>query len=85
MLYLHPQMKRMAKIAGITTTKNAKGEIATITINMKKHGAALLPVLKEMGMIENTQFDRDFENAISIEDFRERLLNHVNTEWKKLH
>ena len=75
----------MAKIAGITTTKNAKGEIATITINMKKHGEALLPVFKEMGIIEKTQFEKDCESAMSVEDFREQLLNHINTEWKKLH
>ncbi|MCA0381719.1 MAG: hypothetical protein LCH58_06130 [Bacteroidetes bacterium] len=75
----------MAKVAGITTTKNAKGEIATITINMKKHGAALTPVLKEMGLLEKTQFDKEWEEGISVEEFRSQLLAHIESEWKRSH
>ena len=72
----------MARIAGITTQKDVKGNITHVTINVKKHKEAL-PVLQELGLIEKSQFDIDFENGISIDDAFAQLQNKVDTLWGK--
>jgi len=73
----------MAKIAGITTTKNAKGEIETVTINMKKHGKAFAPILKEMGVIEQTQFEKECQEGIPASQVFETLRAKMHAHWKK--
>jgi hypothetical protein len=74
----------MPKISGVATTKNAKGEIATVTINMKKHGKALMPIFKEMGMIEKSQFEKDGKQAVTVEEARQQTLEFLKTlPWKK--
>ncbi|TAD82528.1 MAG: hypothetical protein EAY75_16305 [Bacteroidetes bacterium] len=74
----------MAKIAGVATTKNANGEIATITINMKKHGKALMPIFKEMGILEKTQFEKECEKAISVEETFNKVHEYIKSlPWKK--
>jgi hypothetical protein len=72
----------MAKIAGVTTQKNAKGELIKITIDLKKHGEKLTPILQEMGLIEKSQFDKDCEGALTVEEFKEEMLTHVRGLWK---
>lgn len=73
----------MPKIAGVATQKNAMNEITHVTINMKKHGATFNPILKEMGVIEKTQFEKDWEQSISLEDFENKVLTHVRSLWDK--
>ena len=73
----------MIRVGGITTKKNAKGDITHVTIDVRKHGETL-PVLKEMGLIEKSQFDIDFENGMTLEEFRQKAHEHVNSlPWKK--
>ena len=45
----------MARIAGVVTEKNAKGEITFVTINVKKHKAAIMPVLEQLGVVSRSQ------------------------------
>ncbi len=71
----------MARIAGVTTQKDAKGNITHVTINVKKHKEAV-PVLQTMGLMEKTKFDMDWENAMTVEEARAASHQHIRTLWK---
>ena len=71
----------MAKIAGVTTKKDAGGNITHVTINVKKHKQAI-PVLKEMGLMEKTRFEKECEDAITLEEFRDSMKNFITELWK---
>ncbi len=73
----------MARIAGIKTQKNTRGEITHVTINLKKH-QKVVPMLKELGVVSKTQFEKDCEDALTIEEARIRIKKFVkNLPWKK--
>jgi hypothetical protein len=82
-LYSSANKNTMARIAGVTTQKDTKGNITHVTINVKKHQQAV-PVLQEMGLMEKSQFDKDFERGISIEESRSRTHAYIkNLPWPK--
>ena len=73
----------MARIAGIKTQKNTRGEITHVTINLKKH-QEVVPMLKELGVVSKTQFEKDCEGALTVEEARTRIKKFVkNLPWKK--
>lgn len=73
----------MPRIAGVTTQKDTKGNITHVTINLKKHRAAV-PALQQLGLMEKDQFDIDFENGMTIEEFRQKAIEHINSlPWKE--
>ena len=53
----------MARIAGITTDKDPKGNITKVTFDFKKHEAKLRPILEELGAIEEDEFDKEFREV----------------------
>jgi hypothetical protein len=71
----------MARIAGVTTQKDTRGNITHVTINTKKHPEAV-GKLKELGLMEKTQFEKDFENGTPIEETRIELIEFVKGLWK---
>lgn len=71
----------MARIAGITTKKDTKGNITHVTINVKKHKHAV-PVLKEMGLLEKSEFEKECEEAITLEEFRDSMKKYIAELWK---
>ena len=73
----------MARIAGVVTEKNAKGEITYVTINVKKHRAAIMPLLEQMGVVEKTGFMKEIEKGLSVEAARKLSLKHIDELWKK--
>jgi hypothetical protein len=75
----------MAKIAGIKTLKNTKGEITHVTINVKKHKQIITPVLEELGVIEKSELQKMLESDewITVEELRESALKHIDELWSK--
>ena len=73
----------MARIAGIKTQKNTRGEITHITINVKKH-QEIMPMLKELGVVSKTKFEIECEGAVSVDEARARTIEYVKSlPWKK--
>lgn len=73
----------MARISGVTTKKDEKGNITHIIINVKKHKQAV-PLLKEMGLMEKSQFEKECEDAITIEEARKHTHDFIrDLPWKK--
>lgn len=73
----------MPRIAGITTEKNAKGEITFVTINVKKHREAIMPVLQKMGVVEKSKFMQEFEKGVPVKEGFKIVKKHINDLWKK--
>lgn len=69
----------MAKIAGVTQKKNAKGEVTAVLIDLKKHG----PALKKIGLIEKTQFEKEFEAGVPISEVFDELRIMISEKWSK--
>ncbi len=76
----------MPRIAGIKLHKTSSGKIKAATIDMKKHGEILQPLLHKLGVIESYEddFERKWATGIPAAEAKERLLNHVRSfPWKK--
>jgi hypothetical protein len=72
----------MARIAGVATKKDTRGNVTHVTISTKKHPEAV-DKLKELGLMEKTQFEKDSEGAISVEDFFKEMRKHILDTWQK--
>lgn len=73
----------MPRIAGVTTQKDARGNMTHVTINLKKHKEAI-PVLQQLGLIEKDQFDIDFKEGLTLDQFTEEVTAHIKSmPWKK--
>lgn len=78
----------MARIVGVKVKKTPSGEITEITFNVKKYKTQLQPLLDELGIVLDKDYDSEFEkrwaNAISVEEARQISLAHLKTiTWKK--
>ena len=73
----------MQKIKGIEIEKNSEGEDTFIRIDLQKFGKQLQPFLEEVGLIED-DFEKEWENAITREEFSKRINKHISSlPWKK--
>lgn len=70
----------VAEIAGVTITEDAIGNPSQIIIDLNAHPEAI-PVLKNLGLLPKTQFDIDFENGHSVEEFRQALHTAIKEEY----
>ena len=69
----------MARIAGIQIEKDVKGRPAYARINLKKHPEAL-EFLNNVGAVDE---DPEWKNRITGEEFKRRVIDHVNKkDWK---
>ena len=75
----------MARIAGVTTQKNEKGDITHITIYLKKH-KEVIPVLTNMGIMEKSRLQQELESDewLTVDEARALSLKHIEEAWKKL-
>ena len=72
----------MANIEGISTQKNEQGEITHVTIDIQKH-KEIIPVLEQMGVIEKSAFQKEFDDSFSLEDARNILFERIENKWKR--
>ena len=60
------KINQMAKIAGVTNIRNAKGELTHIRIDVKKHKDKMV-MLKEMGLVPKTKILQSWDLEIANE------------------
>jgi hypothetical protein len=70
----------MAAVAGVTTKKNTHGQITHVTIDVRKH-KEVMPMFSQMGLVPKTTFQKECEDAISVEEFRKRVHKKLKTLW----
>ena len=74
----------MARIAGIATKKNEKGEITHVTINVKKHRDTITPMLEQLGVIKESSFEEEWAlGGMTVEELKNSLHKTVNELWRK--
>ena len=74
----------MPRIAGVVEKKNIKGELTYVTIDVKKHRDAISPFLEKLGITTKTQFQKDREGGLTIEEARAKTKKFLETlPWKK--
>ena len=54
----------MSEVSGIELEKDAAGNNSYVRIDLKKYGDMINPILKQLGVIGQTQFDKDWERAL---------------------
>jgi hypothetical protein len=79
-IYLSKKLA-MARVAGISTQRDGRGEITHVTFDIKKHKETIMPVLKQLGVVEKTQFEIDCESAITLEEARALLHKKIDEQW----
>lgn len=73
----------MARIAGVKTVKNTKGDITHITVDVRKH-PEVATSLQQLGLMEKTQFEKDCENATPVKEAFQKVYDHINSlKWQK--
>lgn len=73
----------MQKIKGIEIEKNSQGEDAFIRIDLQKFGKQLQPFLEEVGLLED-DFEKEWENALTLDEAKEKSIEKVRSWWKKM-
>jgi len=78
----------MARVAGITTEKDSKGNISKVTFDLKKHRAEVMPLLIKLGAVEEDDFEKEWKKAketgLTLEEFKTEMLKTIRSwEWKK--
>ena len=67
---------------GITVTTLNNSHIAIIDLD--KHGKALQSFLKKNSIDEDDAFEKEWENGISSEEVKKRVINRLKKlEWQK--
>ncbi|SFQ21156.1 hypothetical protein [Parafilimonas terrae] len=73
----------MAHIEGIEEIKNNDGRLTHVVIDVHKHPEAV-GKLKEMGLVEKTQFEKDCEDAIPVDEAFKQVYDFINSlKWDK--
>lgn len=72
----------MQKIKGIEIEKNSQGEDAFIRIDLQKFGKQLQPFLEEVGLLED-DFEKEWENALTLDEAKEKSIEKLRALWKK--
>lgn len=72
----------MAAIAGITTKKNIKGQLTHVTVDVRKH-ANVIPMFNELGFLPKTNFQKEREGGITVNELKEDLLQLNRELWSK--
>ncbi|OFX32066.1 MAG: hypothetical protein A2X08_17725 [Bacteroidetes bacterium GWA2_32_17] len=73
----------MTRIAGIQIEKDRKGHLAYARFNLKKHPEAI-ELLHKVGAIEESEFDKEFEEGCKRGITGEELMNRLRPRLKKL-
>lgn len=72
----------MSAISGITTKKNARGQITHVTVDVRKH-KEVIPMFNEIGLIPKTKFQEQWEKGTPIEEAFDEIKTHIKSLWQK--
>jgi hypothetical protein len=82
-IFVSVKFKIMSTVSGITTKKNARGQITHVTVDVRKH-KEVIPMFNEIGLMPKTKFQEQCEKGTLLEEARQELLAHVRSfPWKK--
>jgi hypothetical protein len=74
----------MARVAGIKFEKDTKGANRYVRIDLKKYGKEINPFLETIGAVEPDEFEKEWANAISIEEARRHTHEAITAHFANL-
>jgi hypothetical protein len=75
-------MKIMAQVAGIQFERDSKGVKRYVRIDLKKHGKEIEPFLKKLNINNDLQFEEEWLNSLSSEQFRKEMHTRIS-KWEE--
>ena len=72
----------MAQVTGIRFEKDSIGRRTHVRIDLRKFGNAITPFLEEIGAIDDDEFQRDRQRALSAAEFKQEMFNRIDA-WPK--
>ena len=75
----------MSEVSGIELEKDAAGNNSYVRIDLKKYGDMINPILKQLGVIGQTQVDKDWERALDPETFRKEAKIRLRELFNQKH
>jgi hypothetical protein len=71
-------------VAGIKFIKDAKKNNRYVTIDLKKHSEAIMPVLKQLGAVkeEDDDFEKEWKKGISGDEFWSKINEKISNHYK---
>ena len=73
----------MARVAGIKKEKDSKGNISRVTFDFKKHKDLVLPLLIQLGALEEDEFEKEWKEGVPVNQAFDGLIEKIKTlEWK---
>jgi hypothetical protein len=75
----------MPAVAGIKFIKDAKKNNRYVTIDLKKHSATVMPLLKQLGAVKEDEddFEKEWKKGITGEEFLKRMHHHMDDIFSK--
>ena len=74
----------MAHISGIKLHRTPTGKIKSVTFDMKKHGDLLQPILKQVGAVEEDDFEKRWREGYTVEEVFNGLMEKIDgMKWDK--
>ena len=72
----------MAHVTGIQFERDSRGVKRYVRIDLKKHGKEIEPFLKKLNLNNDLQFEDDWFNSLSPEQFREKMHSRIS-KWEE--
>lgn len=68
----------MTKVAGIQFEKDTVGRNTHVRIDLKKHGKEVMPLLQELGAIDDDEFERDWQRGLTLAEFKKEMHKRID-------
>ena len=70
----------MAHITGIMFETDTIGRRTHVRIDLRKFGNQIAPFLEEIGAVEDDQFYRDWQRALTADEFKQEMFKRID-KW----
>ena len=64
---------------GILFETDAIGKRTHVRIDLKRFGNQIAPFLEEIGVVDDDQFMRDWQRALTVDDFKQEMYKRIDS------
>ena len=72
----------MSQVTGIQFEKDKKGMKRYVRIDLKEHGKEIEPFLQKLNIKNDWQFEEEWQNSLSPEQFKKDMHSRIR-KWNK--
>ena len=70
----------MEDVTGIMFETDTTGQRTHVRIDLRRFGIQIMPFLVEIGAVEDDRFQKDWERALSVDEFKNEMFNRID-KW----